>query len=209
MNAELNRRIENLIRIGTIAEVDHATHRVRVDSGELLTDWLKWRTGRAGATRTWSPPTIGEQVMILSPSGELGNGIVLPSIFSDAHDSPSSSESEHVMEFPDGARLSYDHASGALIASGIQTATIQAAVSVTLDTPLTHCTHDLHVDGTATIDDLLTYGNGIAGTGGDNENVISGNFVQTGGELSSNGIVLDSHTHTGVIAGGDSTGGPQ
>lgn len=201
MNAELNRRLENLIRIGTIAAIDHATHRVRVDSGELLTDWLKWRTGRAGATRSWSPPTIGEQVMILSPSGELGNGIVLPSIFSDVFDSPSSSASEHVIEFPDGARLSYDHASGALSASGIQTATIQAAVSVTLDTPLTHCT------GKLTVDDLLTYGNGIAGNGGDNHNVITGDFVQSDGVLSSNGIVLDTHTH--ADAQGGNVGGPQ
>jgi phage baseplate assembly protein V len=195
MNAELNRRIENLIRLGTIAEVDHAAHRVRVDSGELLTAWLKWRTGRAGATRTWSPPTIGEQVMILSPSGELANGIVMPSIFCDAHDSPSDSATEHVIEFPDGARLSYDHASGALTASGIQTATIQAAVSVTLNTPETHITGDVQIDGKCTVDDLLTYGNGIAGTGGDNENIITGSFVQTGGQLSSNGIVLDSHHH--------------
>lgn len=209
MSAELNRRIENLIRIGTIAEVDHAAHRVRVDSGELLTTWLKWRTGRAGATRTWSPPTIGEQVMILSPSGVLENGIVMPSIFSDAHDSPSDSPTEHVMLFPDGARISYDHASGALTATGIQTALVQAAVSVTLDTPLTHCTGDLHVNGTATIDDLLTYGNGIAGTGGANNNIITGDFVQTAGTLSSNGIALDTHVHTGVLPGGGTSGGPQ
>lgn len=209
MTAELNRRIENLIRIGTIAEVDHVAHRVRVESGELLTDWLKWRTGRAGTTRSWSPPTIGEQVMILSPSGELGNGIVLPSIFSDAHDAPSDSPTEHVMLFPDGARIAYDHASGALTATGIQTATIQAAVSATLDTPLTHCTGDLHVNGTATIDDLLTYGNGIAGTGGANDNIITGNFAQTDGTLSSNGIVLDAHVHTGVLPGGGTSGGPQ
>lgn len=209
MTAELNRRIENLIRIGTIAEVDHVAHRVRVESGELLTDWLKWRTGRAGATRSWSPPTIGEQVMILSPSGELGNGIVLPSIFSDAHDAPSDSPTEHVMLFPAGARIAYDHASGALTATGIQTATIQAAVSATLDTPLTHCTGDLHVNGAATIDDLLTYGNGIAGTGGANDNNITGNFAQTDGTLSSNGIVLDAHVHTDVLPGGGTSGGPQ
>lgn len=199
--ATLSRMVENLIRIGTIAEVDHVAHRVRVESGELLTEWIKWRTGRAGATRSWSPPTIGEQVMILSPSGVLDNGIVMPSIFSDTHDSPSDSPAEHVMLFPDGARIAYDHVSGALTASGIQTATIQAAVSVTLDTPATHITGDVQIDGTCTVADLLTYGNGIAGTGGDNENTISGNFTQTGGTLSSNGIVLDTHHHIGPPAG--------
>ncbi|MDD5175749.1 MAG: phage baseplate assembly protein V [Sterolibacterium sp.] len=212
--AELSRRLENLIRIGTVAEVDLAARRVRVDTGSLLTDWLKWKTARAGTTRTWSPPTVGEQVMILSPSGELANGIVTPSIFCDDLDAPSGDGDLHVAEFPDGARIAYDHAGGALTATGIQTALIQAAVSVTLDTPSTHCTGDLHVDGdvqvdgTATVDDLLTYGNGIAGTGGANNNVITGSLTQTSGTLSSNGIVLDSHHHTGVQPGSGNTGGP-
>lgn len=200
--AELSRRLENIIRFGTIAEVNHAARRVRVDSGELRTAWLKWQTGRAGNARTWSPPSLGEQVMILSPSGVLENGIVVPSIYCDDNDAPSSSASEHVFAFPDGARISYDHDSGALIASGIQTAIVQAATSVTLDTPHTHCT------GSLTIDGLLTYGDGIAGTGGGNGNSISGDFTHTAGSLSSNGVVLHTHHHGGVQPGGGNTGGP-
>lgn len=200
--AHLSRLIENLIRVGTIADVDHAAARCRVASGELLSEWLPWIERRAGNTLTWDPPTVGEQVLVLSPSGEPAGGIVLTGIFCTAHPAPSASPTEHVIDYPDGARIAYDHASGALTASGIQTATIEAAVSVTLDTPLTHCT------GKLTVDDLLTYGNGIAGTGGENNNVISGEFTHAGGNLSSNGIVLHTHTHTGVVAGGDNTGGP-
>ncbi|WMR36092.1 phage baseplate assembly protein V, partial [Metapseudomonas otitidis] len=40
--ATLARLLENLIRLGTIAEVDHAAARVRVQSGQLLTGWLPW-----------------------------------------------------------------------------------------------------------------------------------------------------------------------
>lgn len=200
--AELSRKVENLIRLGTVAQIDHATRRVRVATGEITTQWLKWQAGRAGATRTWDPPTVGEQVMILSPSGELANGIVIPSIYSTAHDAPSSSASLHEVVYPDGAVISYDHSSGALVASGIQTARIQAGVSVTLDTPLTHCT------GKLTVDDLLTYGNGLAGTGGANANNITGNLTHTSGNLSSNGKVLHTHTHTGVQPGSGNTGMP-
>lgn len=207
--AHLSRLVENLIRVGTVAAVDHAAARCRVASGELLTEWLPWLEHRAGATLTWDPPTIGEQVIILSPSGEPAGGIVLTGIFCTAHPAPSASASEHVIDYPDGARISYDHVSGELIASGVQTATIQAAVSVTLDTPETHITGNVQVDGTLTVDDLLTYGNGIAGTGGTNNNIITGDFVQTAGVLSSNGIVLATHTHSGVVPGGGSTGGPQ
>lgn len=131
--AELSRRLENMIRIGTIAEIDHAARRVRVNSGELTTDWLKWRAVRAGSTLTWEPPTIGEQVMILSPSGELANGIVIPSIYSDAHDAPDSSPNTHVTQYPDGAVVSYNHASGAMSITGIKSASIAASGNVTVE----------------------------------------------------------------------------
>lgn len=201
--AQLSRLVENLIRVGTIAEVDHAAARCRVASGELLTEWLPWLEHRAGNTRTWDPPTVGEQVIILSPSGEPAGGIALTGIFRSAHPAPSASPSEHVIDFPDGARIAYDHATGALTATGIQTATIQAAVSVTLDTPYTHITGRLEVD------DLLTYNNGIAGIGGENFNIITGNFIHDEGVLSSHGKVLHTHVHTGVQPGGGNTGQPQ
>ncbi|MCX2525489.1 hypothetical protein [Larsenimonas rhizosphaerae] len=37
---ELARLLQNLIRLGTVAEVDHADVCVRVQCGELLTDWV-------------------------------------------------------------------------------------------------------------------------------------------------------------------------
>ena len=37
MSAEINRRLDNIIRFGTIAEVDYATARARVKSGQILT----------------------------------------------------------------------------------------------------------------------------------------------------------------------------
>jgi phage baseplate assembly protein V len=200
--AELSRRLENLIRIGTVAEVDHANALVRVDTGGLRTAWLPWFEHRAGNTRSWDPFTVGEQVMILSPSGEPAAGIVLAGIYQTAHGAPSASASEHVTDFPDGARVSYDHASGALAATGIKTAVIEASSSVTADTPHTHITGVLEVDG------LLIYHDGITGQGGGNGNTISGDFTHTAGNLSSNGIVLHTHYHTGVQPGAGNTAGP-
>ncbi|MCP5645103.1 phage baseplate assembly protein V, partial [Klebsiella pneumoniae] len=40
------------------------------------------------------------------------------------------------------------------------------------------------------------------------EVVINGGVTQGGGAISSNGIVVDAHQHTGVLKGGDTTGGP-
>ncbi len=225
--AELSRRVESLIRIGTVAEIDHANACIRVESGGLVTDWLPWFEHRAGTTRTWDPPTVGEQVMVLSPSGETGAGICIVGINRSAHPAPSASASLHLTEYPDGAKVSYDHASGALEVTGIQTALVDAADTVTInsgtqvivnaadaikltagtlveiDAPLTHVTQQLVVDG------LLTYNAGLAGSPGGAGSHITGELVQTGGQLSSNGVVLDSHVHSGVQTGPSNTGGPQ
>lgn len=205
---ELSRRLENLLRIGTVHSVDHGQARCRVQSGELVTQWLPWIERRAGQTTTWNPPTIGEQCMVLSPSGEPAGGVVIYGTYSAANAAPSESPDEHVTLYPDGTRISYDHVKGHLEVSGIKTALVKASTSVTLDTPLTHIT------GQCVVDDLLTYKNGLAGTGGGNGSKITGSIkhegthTQTGGSLSSNGVVLDAHAHTGVEPGGSNTGGP-
>ncbi len=58
----------NLLQLGAVESVDlaHATCRVRV--GDLVTGDLPWLTPRADATRVWSPPLAGEQVLLLCPS---------------------------------------------------------------------------------------------------------------------------------------------
>lgn len=78
--AALCRLIENLIRLGTIAEVDHGSLtakclarvrvRVRVQNGDLLTGWLLWTALRAGTTRDWDPSTMGGPMLVLSPNDQ-------------------------------------------------------------------------------------------------------------------------------------------
>ena len=84
----LSRLIENLIRLGSVAEVDHGSlqdkrpARVRIQSDALLTGWLHWTTLRAGTIRDWDPPTVGEQVLVLSSSGQTAHGIAISGLFS-------------------------------------------------------------------------------------------------------------------------------
>lgn len=218
--ADLIRRLENMIRYGTISEVQMAPPRVRVQSGGLTSTWRPWFALRAGESIEWDPPTIGEQCVLFSPSGEPATGVVLVGLFSDDHPAPSSSPDEHVRAYPDGARITYNHATGALSATGIKTALIEASDKCTVDCPLTEFTGDVHilgkltVDGEALIKALLTYMAGMAGQGGagGGKTVIrgaiehEGDFTNTG-SLSSNGIVLDTHTHADPQGG--TVGGPQ
>ena len=126
---DLGRRIANLIRFGTIAEVDTAGARVRVTTGGILTQWIPWMAARAGSTAEWNPPTVGEQVLLLSPSGEPAAGVALVGLYTEARPAPSSSPDEHVTAYPDGAVIKYNHAASVLEVTGIKTASVEASES--------------------------------------------------------------------------------
>ena len=46
--------------------------------------------------------------MILSPSGELAAGVVLPALYRKAHPAPESDPGKHTRLYRDGARIEYD-----------------------------------------------------------------------------------------------------
>lgn len=208
--ADILRRIENLIRLGTVAEVDLSSTpaRCRVKSGNITTDFLPFINGRAGTTSDWDPVTIGEQVMILSPSGETGAGIVMPAIHQASIPAPSASADEFVRKFPDGATIKYNHASGHLDVIGIKTATIQAETSVLIDTPDATFTGNVQIHGNTTIDQKLTYKGGMQGSSESGASAsISGDVDFTGATLTHNGKNIGwKHNHAGVQPGSGNSG---
>lgn len=108
--AELERRLANLARIGTIAEADHAAARVRVAIGEILTGWLPWLAHRAGGDRAWWAPEVGEQVLVVSPGGDLAQGIVCPSLYSATSPAPADSPDIRREVYGDGLVIEHDRA---------------------------------------------------------------------------------------------------
>lgn len=86
--ADIAHRMENLIRLGRIYAADYDAGKVRVsiyrdDPNEadcIRTDWLPWVTPRACFNRVWQAPEVNEQVVVISPSGDVRNGVVLPSV---------------------------------------------------------------------------------------------------------------------------------
>lgn len=100
---ELARALRNMIRPGIIVETDLNAGRCRVQTGGMCTDWLQWLTHRAGRSRTWWAPSVGEQVLILAVGGELDTAFVLPGIYSGDNPAPSASADALHIRFPDGA----------------------------------------------------------------------------------------------------------
>lgn len=203
--SELARAVRDLIRIGVVSDIDTGQALCRVQTGELVTHWL---TPHAGNARTWSAPSVGEQVLILSLGGELDTAFVLPAIYSDDFPAPSVSAQAYHIQFSDGAVMEYEPDTGALVVSGIKTASVVASTSVSvtapnvtviasqkimLDTPEVVCTNK------------LTTGSLEVKRGG----AMAGNVTHSGGAFTSNGIQIDPHKHSGVQTGGGQTQGPQ
>lgn len=184
--AELLRLIENLVRLGSVAEVDHGVPNerlpaVRVKSGALLTGWLPWAGGRAGTTRDWNPPTVGEQVMILSPGGDLANGVAMPSLFQLSAQPPSNDPGKIGRQFPDGGLFEYDHENSVL--------RINLPGSIEIRAP----------GGTQWVGDIDHQG----------DMQRDGSYQQEGGSLDHNGKnVGHDHQHSGISSGPGNTGAP-
>lgn len=189
--AELIRLLENVARTGTVTEIDEKKWRVRVQSGELETTWLRWNAQRAGAFKVWVPPSIGEQVWFLCLGGNTDVAFIGGSLYSDDNPAPGATRKEMVVTAPDGAKFRYDAEAGALQVQGIKSAVIEASVIVTLDTPEVNCTNLLRAKSL----DITEGGE------------MRGNFSHTGGKFKSNGVQVDDHNHGAVERGGSWTEG--
>lgn len=188
---ELLRLLENVVRTGTVTEVDEDKWRVRVQSGGLETTWLRWDAQRAGAFKVWVPPSVGEQVWFLCLGGNTDVAFIGGSLYSDDNPAPGASRSEMVVTAPDGARFRYDAEVGALQVQGIKSAVVEASVKITLDTPEVECTN------------LLTTKNLNVTEGGE----MHGDITHTDGVFTSNGVQVDDHNHGAVERGGSWTEG--
>lgn len=115
--ADLKRQIENIVRVGTIAAVDHGAKPplVRVKLSETATsDWRPYIEQRAGDTSTWNPPTVGECGILFSPGGLTEGGFVLTGVPTASRPTPSADPNKTVTKYPDGAVIEYDHDAHAL-----------------------------------------------------------------------------------------------
>lgn len=103
-----------MLRVGKVAELQLSPPRVKVeydkdvDNQPIISCFLPYFEERASHKRTWDPPRVGEQCMLLSPSGDLRNAIVLLGVNTKENPPVSDKEEEHVVVYDDGSIISYD-----------------------------------------------------------------------------------------------------
>ena len=78
--AEADRRISQTVQIGRVIEVS-SNGTARVEIGALTSMPIPVTQFRAGAMRTWWMPAIGEQVVVMAPSGGAARAVIGPSVF--------------------------------------------------------------------------------------------------------------------------------
>ncbi len=84
---DLNRRLANVVREGRVTGVDYAGAVATVDMDGLPSTQMPWMQ-RAGDVKDWDPPTVGERVTVVSPTGDPARGLIFPGGWSNANPAP-------------------------------------------------------------------------------------------------------------------------
>lgn len=177
-----------ILREGTVLSVDLAAGTVEIETGEVRTAPIRFSTGRSGDTRLWSPPSIGEQVLLLCPEGDLERAVCIGAIPQDAFPPAGDSLTELIL-FADGAQLSYDPESHhlELALPGNATLAIRSTGGLSIDVG----SAEVAITGNVTIDGDVE----VTGT------------IRADGDVIGAGISLENHLH-GEVTSGQSLSGP-
>ncbi|WP_239795225.1 phage baseplate assembly protein V [Acinetobacter baumannii] len=182
MNADANRRLENIVRFGTVKTINPSKPipRVIVNLGDIETPEIRCLNIRSGDDVTWDMPSENEECVVISPCGDIGpTSFVLYGFYNDDHPAPSDDLNKKIRMFADGCVIAYDvaahHLSAVLPSDG--TAQIVADVEIV---------GSLHVTKAIT----------------------AGENISTPADVVAENISLKSHKTSGVQSGSGTSGGP-
>ncbi|WP_273859588.1 phage baseplate assembly protein V [Photobacterium sp. GSS17] len=187
---DLQRRMANMIRRGRVHSVDFTQlpPRVRVEYAKgAVTAWLPWVSGRASKSSRsdWEPLAVGEQVIILSESGELAAGVVIPSLADASSPVPSTSPDEHVSRYTDGTEIKYNRAEHKL------TISLGSDGNAELNCKTFYINADIQHDGNQTTTGDMTVLNNVTAT----EQVKGKTVTDAVRSMGDDRDIFNGHTH--------------
>ncbi|EHU2214543.1 TPA: phage baseplate assembly protein V [Acinetobacter baumannii] len=206
MNADINRRLENLIRFGKIKTVNPSNPipLVTVDLDDIVTPEIRFFNACSGDDSTWDPPSLDEEVMVISPCGEIGpTSVVFYGLYNNEHPAPSDDLNKKIRVFADGCIIAYDiaahHLSAILPSGGKAIVTADGGITVNGDTTING---NLQINGST----AMTGNNTVGGS-----QLVQGSSHSTGAfsteaDVKAGSISLKEHKHPGDSGG--TTGGP-
>ncbi len=113
---EIVRRIDNLVNVGTISEIDaDGKALVRVNVLGRVTWWMPVMMFANSFKQSFAPVRVGEQVLVICPGGQADSGVVLRGIFNtECMEPEGSSRDVEKTTYEDGSWFSYDSSSNQL-----------------------------------------------------------------------------------------------
>lgn len=110
--AEVERRLDGTIKQGRVVEVDAAAGTVRLRLNEESADEAFLSppipyAQFAGALKVHTPPSVGQQMTIVSGAGDFRQGLAVPMTWSEQNEAPSAKGDENVVTYG-GWRLTLD-----------------------------------------------------------------------------------------------------
>lgn len=183
MSADTRRRLENIVRFGTIKTINPSKPipRVIVDLDDIETPEIRCLNIRSGSDSTWDMPSENEECVVISPCGEIGpTSFVLYGFYNEEHPAPSDDLNQKIRMFADGCVIAYDvaeHHLSAVLPNG-GTARIVADVEIS---------GALHVT----------------------KGITAGEDISTPADVKAGSISLKGHKHLGVQGGSSTSGVPQ
>ncbi|MET3560668.1 phage baseplate assembly protein V [Bartonella japonica] len=201
---DLKRRVANMVVVGKISHVDHKNARYRIKSGNLISDWIPDTQARAGKTCSYEGRDVGEQVVVISSSGDLSQGVIVGSIHTDANQAADKG-SIHRIIYPDGTTLEYDdeqNTYGIHIKSGGKfILTISDGVSLKGEGGRLEVTAPDGIKVVSESDLSLSADGSISLKAGGGISLHSSGLTHNGTNVGA------THVHGGVYSGGSMTGG--
>ncbi|EGO6390932.1 phage baseplate assembly protein V [Salmonella enterica] len=146
---EIVRLLRNLVAIGTVSEIKADNLSVRVAVGDNETDWIRWGVARAGDDVTWWTPSIGEEVVLLSPGGDLERAILLCSLYSSDVPPPSYDANQRVTTYVSGGRVIVDKTTNTADISGFDVISATANKQISATAPIITATASKEIDASA------------------------------------------------------------
>lgn len=142
-----------------VVGVDLAAAMVRVSDGSGWTSaWVRWHSVAAGKARHWRAPSLGEQGVLISPSGEPAQGTFVPGLYGAAGAPPDNRDHVEVWRFDDGGSLVYDWQAKSYtitLPSGTATVKVGGTEVVVTDNAITAKSGTITLTGEVAINGLL------------------------------------------------------
>lgn len=189
VSGEHDRMLSNMIMPGFVVGVDLVAGKVRIQSRDWVSPWVRWHAQAAGKARHWRAPSMGERGTLINPSGVPSLGRFIPGLYSDDGPQPDNRDHVEVWRFDDGGSLVYDWEAktyNVTVPTGTVTIQVGQSTAVVTDNEIVSTVGGSSTSVTPNAVQVTATNIGLNG-----ETVINGGLHVTKG-ISSDGSIMDA-----------------